>query len=81
MRDQPLTREDLEGITAAFTTVLIALTGYMATLKNQVDNSNNNGNQQKDKRREPIKVPQGGNNCVAIVKIEVLKKKNPMRKR
>lgn len=66
MGDQPLTRADLQGFITTFTMTLTTLTEQMMTLAYQMNNANNNGNQRKDKRREPVRVMQGGNNYVVI---------------
>ncbi|CAI8596359.1 unnamed protein product [Vicia faba] len=65
MADQPVTRANLEEITTAFTAALTALTEQMTNLVNQVNN--NNRNQRKDKGREQIRVPRGGNNHRAFI--------------
>ncbi|MCI37700.1 hypothetical protein A2U01_0058924, partial [Trifolium medium] len=44
MEDQPVTRADLEGFTAALTTTLTALTAQIATLINRLNNNNANNN-------------------------------------
>lgn len=66
MGDQPLARTDLDGIIVNFTMTLTALTELMATLITQVKNTNYNTNQRRDMRKEPIRVPWGGNNHVVI---------------
>ena len=45
-----MTRADLEGVTAAFTTTLTALTEQMTTLTTQVSNIQNNMNKKGDRR-------------------------------
>lgn len=58
------TRADLEGITAAFTTSLTALTNQMTALTTQLNNNaaNNNINQRRDMREEHNNRQRGGVN-------------------
>jgi len=65
MGNQLMTRGKLEGITAAFATVINALNAQVETLSTQGNNNtNNNGNNQNDWSEGPIRVPRGGNNWI-----------------
>lgn len=65
IEDQPSTRTVLEGITTIITMTPNILSKQM-TLITHVNNTTNNKNQQKDMRKEPIRVLRGRNNCVII---------------
>ncbi|KMS96520.1 hypothetical protein BVRB_8g202130 [Beta vulgaris subsp. vulgaris] len=56
---EPVTRADLEGVTAAFTTTLTALTEQMTALTTQMNNMQNNTNQGRDRRGEENRTPWG----------------------
>ncbi|XP_057247959.1 uncharacterized protein LOC104884719 [Beta vulgaris subsp. vulgaris] len=56
---EPVTRADLEGVTAAFITTLTALTEQMTALTTQMNNMQNNTNQGRDRRGEQNRTPRG----------------------
>ncbi|CAL1390463.1 unnamed protein product [Linum trigynum] len=58
MGDQPVTRGDIEGITAAFTTALAALTTQVTTLATQVNAIHAGRN--RDRRNQQQRRPRGG---------------------
>jgi hypothetical protein len=67
---QSVTKADLQGIIAAFTTTINALTAQVATLTTRVNNNaanNNNNNNNKNNQNRgggPIRVPRGRNNRI-----------------
>jgi hypothetical protein len=63
---QSVTKADLQGIIAAFTTTINALTAQVVTLTTRVNNNaaNNNNKNNQNRGGGPIRVPRGRNNRI-----------------